>query len=199
MFNNDVKQSNVKQDIIWVAEYLNGTSLYEFIPVNNAVEENSFYDIDASNLSKFGLVGCNHNFWFDVGTGVLYVNDQPIEIKYNNWCITNDGTRYEDIITYKDAEFDVVLLGAGGNNSSSRISNYHVGYKKSIFVQGTAVHYKLIFDIPTDGKPVTLDISISADKDLNGNLCISRQGVSLAEFEAPIRANTTGNLKWVVK
>lgn len=196
-FNNGVKDSKVKQHIVWVAEYLNGTSLSEFVPTADNELETSFYDIETDKLSKFGLVGCGHNFWFDVATGTLYIDDKPIDIMYNNTCITQDGSRYDDIITFKDAAFDVSL---GGKRASAPvITNYHVGYKKSMSINGAIVHYKLIFNVPTDGKPITLEVSMSSDIDLDGTIKFMRNGVVLDSYEAYIGTGNTGKLNWVVK
>lgn len=198
MFGSSVTQSPVKQDMIWCAEYSDQTSICEFD--YNTHKWNDFYSIDKSNIIRFGLIGLGHQLYFEVYGGIFKLLGQQVEFRYLDdgkiYPLTGNRTFYNDIITYKDAEFtfNPTVKGSGTN----RIIQYNFGYKAKLNIHGVNFKFQAICQIPKGGN-VRFEIKLVSNQDLNGLLEIRRSGKAVSLIDAPLRKNKGGMVNWVMK
>lgn len=198
MFNSPYSWSPVDQEMVWCAEYLDGTSLCEFDFKTH--KENSFYSIDKSKLIRFGLIGLGHKLYFEVYGGSFKLLGQEVEFRYIDnekiYPLTGHKSFYNDIITYKDAEFmfNPSKLGSG----RSVINQYNFGYKKNLKVNGVNFNFQSICQIPFR-KNIRFEIKLVSDKEINGKLEIRRNGKVVSLIDAPLKKNVGGMVSWVMK
>lgn len=197
---NQFTQSPVEtQDFIWIADYSNGIFLSEFNL--DSKKENSFYDIDKINLIRFGLIGCNMNLYYEVLGGVFKIAGQMLEFVYiidgKEYYLTGQQQMYNDIIQFKNAESNFDPSGINGSIGST-ITQYNFGYKQSLNIHNINFNFKAICAVPY-GKHAYMNLRLVADQDLNGVLCIKRNGVIVAQIEAPLESNIGGELNWIVQ
>ncbi|GAA4881704.1 hypothetical protein GCM10023310_72160 [Paenibacillus vulneris] len=186
------------QDFIWIAAYADGTFLSEYNYDTKA--ENSFYFIDRSQLLRFGLIGYGMNMYYEVFGGVYKIAGQMIEIFYRvndkEYALTGQQMMYNDIITYKNAEATFDLMNRNGA-ATSTITQYNFGYKQNILIDDVQFGFKTICSVPY-GQPVYLNVRLVANQDMNGVLCIKKNGVYVAEIDAPLQENIHSELNWQV-
>lgn len=198
MFNTSISQSPVKQEMVWCAEYADNTYLCEFNYTDH--KENSFYDIKKENLIRFGLIGFGFQLYFDVLGGVFRLLNQTVEFEYvcdnRIYPLTNSNSIYNDIITYKDAEFmfNPKKRGCGRNN----IFQYNFGYKNKLKLNDVNFNFQSICQIPKN-KNLRFEVKLSSDQDLNGQLKIKRNGRVVESFDAPLYKNKGGIINWIMK
>lgn len=194
MINRFLDSPVKTQDFIWIAAYMDGTFLSEFS--YDSQKENSFYSIEKDKLIRFGLIGYGMNLYYEVLGGTYKLAGQMVEVFYRTddkeYYLTGQQHMYKDIIQYKDAEATLDLLGS---SASSVITQYNFGYKQNLKIDDINFNYKAICHIPY-GKPIYLSLKLSADKDLNGRLCVRKNGLTVEEIDAPLRANVAGILNW---
>lgn len=199
--NPTISNSPVGQDFIWVAEYPDGTHLSEFC--FNTQKENSFYHIDRAKLFRFGLVGHGQKMYFE-RDGIFNVAGRRLQFFYEV-----DGQRLplsgdykynvNDIITFKDAEASGLMSGfSGGGSLSNRITQYSLGYKSNININGINFHFKPIIKLPLNS-PAMLNLWLVADRKLDGKLVITNNGVVAFETKAPLEPNIGGELNWIIQ
>lgn len=198
LFNTSISQSPVKQDMIWCAEYADRTSLCEFDYTDH--KENSFYDINKDNLIRFGLIGFGYKMYFEVSGGVFYLLNQTVEFDYVDkgkiYPLTNRQSIYNDIITYKDAEF--IFDPKGRRGGYSNIFQYNFGYKNKLKLNGVDFNFQSICQIPRNQK-IRFEIKLSSNQDLDGQLKIKRNGRVVESITAPLKTNKGGVVNWVMK
>ncbi|MCM3274317.1 hypothetical protein [Paenibacillus elgii] len=196
MINRFLDSPVKTQDFIWIAAYMDGTFLSEFS--YDSQNENSFYAIKKDQLIRFGLVGYGMNLYYEVLGGTFKLAGQMVEVIYKTnekeYYLTGQQKMYNDIIQYKDAEATINALVSSGT-SNSVITQYNFGYKQNLQIDDVNFNFKAICHIPY-GKPIYLSLKISADKDLNGRLCVRKNGLITEEFDAPLQANVAGILNW---
>ena len=173
---NEIKEQDVSTDIpkgysdaqafIWEASYIDGSQLKEFD--SNGVE-NNFYDIDATQLTKFVLKALTNEFGFDATTGELICNGQRITISLGDTAITRPSV---EIIQYKDAE--ALFSPGGGQVGGTVIKAFNIGYK---WLEGD-LSAKLITTvsngIDNKGKPVVfITLRVVSDRYFSGPLTLS--------------------------
>lgn len=199
--NDKLTHSPVAQDFIWVAEYPDGTHLSEFD--FNTKEENSFYEIDRNRLFRFGLIGHGQKIYFE-RDGVLNIAGRRILFFYevNGKTLPLNGDfkyNVNDIITYKDAESSGLVAGFKGQGQlSNRITQYNIGYKTNIQIDGINFHFKPIVKIPFNS-PVYINTWLVADRKLDGKFLIVKNGEQVLEIKAPLEPNIGGELNWIVQ
>jgi len=192
--------SFVEQDFIWVGEYIDGTCLpeYDF----ETKKRQDFYALQRNKLVRFGLVGHGMKLYYEVGGGFFKLNGQVYELVYRSdgkeYYLTGQFVPYNDVITYKDAEAWANLSRSDEMKFPSRITAYNFGYKVKLQVDGVKFNFKPIVSIPYN-KPAYFDITLVADRDLDGFLVIKKNGTEIAEFRAPLRAGVGGRLKWNIR
>ncbi|GMX64368.1 hypothetical protein Elgi_36370 [Paenibacillus elgii] len=197
MINRFLDSPVESQHFIWMASYLDGTFLSEFS--YDSQKENSFYSIEKEKLIRFGLIGYGMNFYYEVFGGTFKLVGQMVEVFYKTddkeYYLTGQQQMYNDIIQYKDAEAIIDPQIPSGNMDST-ITQYNFGYKQNLQIDDVNFNFKPICHIPYGGRPIYLSLKISADKDLNGRLCIRKNGLTVEEFDAPLQANVAGILNW---
>lgn len=190
------------QDYIWLAEFYDGTQLSEFDL--NTKKPCNFYDIDKDRLIRFGLLGNGSQAYFDVGNGIFNINGHRIMMSYitdsQEYPLTGRTFLYNDIIAYKEANTDATLSPRNDviRQFNSKITSFNVGYKKKMELEGVNINFYNVLTLPLD-EPAYMQIKISADKDLKGKLVIRVNGLISEEIKAPLIANMTGIINWIIK
>jgi hypothetical protein len=198
MFGNLELISPVSQNFVWTAEYVDGTCLSEFDSVTQ--EENHFHAIRRDELLRFGLFGNGAAMYFDVYGGVFNLLNHVLDISYitdeNTYQLTGRPMMYNDIITYKDAEFlfNPLLSGSG----QTGITQFNFGYKVRFHSDGIDFTLQAICQIPLNER-VRLDLKLVSSKDMNGRLNIKRNGNLVEIIEAPLQRNVGGNVIWELR
>lgn len=188
--------SPVAQDFIWVAEYADKTYLaeYDF----NTGKENSFYNIQKDKLIRFGLIGRNNKFYFEVFGGVFKLNgiifDFIYRTKEKDYRLIGWPHRYTDIITYKDAEtyFLPDSMRNGSPPVGGRITQYNLGYKALLNIAGVSFNFRPIICVSAKG--LCLNLRLVADAALNGKLLVLRNNQVMKEIEAPLKKGVGGEV-----
>ncbi|MFF2889468.1 hypothetical protein [Paenibacillus sp. NPDC057967] len=198
MFGNHDIASPVKQSFVWVAEYLDGTCLSEFD--YKTQEENNYYKIDRKNLLRFGLVGNGASMFFEVYGGVFKILGQMLEVSYvtddKTYQLTGRAMMYNDIITYKDAEFLFNPTEPGSGQTA--ITQFNFGYKVKLNIDGVDFHLKAICQIPNN-RLTRLELTLVASEELNGRLEIKRNGRSVDVIDAPLTKDVGGTISWELR
>lgn len=200
--NSHYRFSPVKegQNFIWVADYMDGTYLSEYNFETRV--QNNYYQIDKTKLIRFGLIGMGSQIYFDVANGIFNINKNRIQISYIanevEYPLTGRTFLYNDITQYKDAIGDGKLLS---KTASGRIKNHiesHViGYKKAMDLADVNINFKNLLHIPQNKNiPPYLEIKISVDKDLDGELVIRVNGLVANKIHAPLIKNRAGVYNW---
>lgn len=189
------------QDFIWIASYMDGTSLSEFS--SDSKIENSFYNINKEKLIRFGLIGHGMNLYFEVYGGEFKLAGRLIEFSYKDkktnieYPLTGHVMNpYNDIKQFKNASSSMNKLS--NKNAAAQIDQYNFGYCKSLHVKNVYFNIKAICSIPY-GNNVYITLDISSDQEFEDGLIISKtNGVQIDEIDAPMKANKTYQIKWIV-
>lgn len=189
------------QNFIWVADYWDSTSLFEFDTRNN--NHNEFASIEKDKLLAFGYIGEGSQIYFDVANGIFNVNGHRFMISYKTeekeYPLTGRTFLYNDIIQYKDASSDANLLWREENGRfASRVEQYNIGYKKQMQLEGVNINFQCICSIPFRDA-IYFQIKVTSDKDLDGKLIIRNNGLISEELHAPLLANMSNNLNWELR
>jgi hypothetical protein len=206
MFNNVMNSlkpySHVSnREFIWVAGYLDGSMLAEFD--FQTYKDNDFEAIRRDNLLTFGLLGHGLKMYFDTATGIFNLAGNEYEIIYKaddkEYNLTGQYQLYNDIIQYKSAftDFDPFAKEQGYAGSAG-IFQYNFGYKNRFNIDGTNFSFKAICKMPLN-QPIHLALWLVADADLNGQIVIKKNGITIEKIDAPIVKNVGGDMNWVVK
>ncbi|MGM1044902.1 MAG: hypothetical protein ACQEXX_02010 [Bacillota bacterium] len=190
------------QSFIWVADYYDNTSLLEFDPKTK--QFNNFYTIDKNKLIALGLIGEGSQVYFDVANGIFNINGHRIMISYvtktKEYPLTGRTILYNDVITYKkvDADADMFKKSDRGDRFNQTITSFNVGYKKKMELEGVNISFQNILTIPFD-ESLYLQIKISADQDLDGEMIIRRDGLIVDSIHAPLKKDMAGIINWNIK
>lgn len=195
IFSNINGLSPVSQDFIWLGEYYDGTHLAEFNFTDK--KENSFYSIERQKLIRFGLIGHGMKLFFEPD-GVFNLNGTAIEVAYRlddmEYSLTGHSGKYNDIITYKDAES---ALNAAGGVVRNQINQYSFGYKTNLEIDGIKFTFKALCKIPF-GQPLYMNFWLVANKKLNGVLVVKRNNRIVAEIDAPLKKGAGGEINYTL-
>ena len=189
--------STINQDFIWLAEYANGSYLSEFDLKTH--KSNNFYAIDKSQIIKFGLIGQNMSFYYDVFGGSFFINGEKIDFIYKVenkiYRLTNQNLMYNDIITFKDAYSD--LNPKQREKNKSNIVQYNVGYKVNLSFEDCSFHFKVILEIPYN-KAVSMEIRIVGEQDMNGDILVLKNNQIHNALSMPIEKGVGKEINWIV-
>lgn len=195
IFNEHNGVSPVKQDFIWLGEYYDGTHLSEFDLTTK--KENSFYKINRSKLIRFGIIGHGYRMFFE-NDGVFNLNGAGIEVIYKvgdkEYPLTGHSGKYQDIITYKDAESSVNLTGNGGLTDTV-INQYNFGYKSVLEMDGITFQFKATCKIPF-GQEMYMNFWLVADQMVNGIFIIKKNNRIVEQLNAPLRKGVGGEVNF---
>ena len=174
---------------IWFAKYDNNDYFYEY-----DTKFNEFDKINKDIMVCFGLTGMNMIMSYDVATGIFDICGRKLSFMYkdkdgNEFKLTDTGKVYNDCISYKSAE--TVLIGQ--NQGRSIINGYHFGYK----VKLDKFNLKIIVHLPMEGS-VNMDISITSDENMDGELQIIRNEQLYKTVPMQLNKNQTSNVNWIV-
>lgn len=198
--NIQLKSPVPHADFIWVAEYVDGkvVSEYDF----DTKKYTNFYKIDKTNLLRFGLVGHGSKVYFDSVGGSFHFNGHQIDLVYKDkdkeYNITGHPIYYRDVITYKDAEATARVTLNPKERMTSRVTQYNVGYKIKLNVEGHIFDVKVMLQIPLN-KSARMSVFLASNSKLRGNLSIRRNGREVDSIPAPLDPGLGGELLWIIK
>lgn len=197
LFKKIEPRTFINREFMWMAEYLDGTLLFEFD--KNTLEQNDFYQINKNKLLRYGYIGSGYKIYFDIPTGIFYINNDSYSFEYhdknNTYNLTQQDIFYNDIIQYKNVHADASFLHTA---SRSHIYKYNLGYKCNFISDNIKFDFKPIIHIPLD-KPIHFTLWLVSDKDLSGNIIIKRNNMKYEEFECELEKNRGGELTWIIK
>jgi len=186
------------QPFIWMAEYFSNMGLTEFDL--GTLEENNFSDIDKENLRKFGLIGKGTKMFFDCQGGSFNVvgRNFSIELECDGklYRLNDVSNHITDIITYKRAEAVIPYGSQKGGQLKPNISGYFCGYKTKLCINDVNFNFKPIISLVA-GKLLYLDISLSADRDMEGTLYIAKNETRLP-YNISLKKNITSRVHWTI-
>lgn len=198
----DVNANIPNKDFIWLAEYLNGTLLFEYNA--NTGKQNDFYSVDKNQLLRFGLIGHGMKMYHETFNGTFNINGNTYDFLYidengKEYPLTNQNCLYSDIIQFKESSstMNTKDMINDRNIGMSRVESYNFGYKNKLNINGVEFSVKFIMKIPYN-KPAYISIKAVANKDLQGNLVVVKNGFKKLEYYAPIKAGYGGEIDWVV-
>lgn len=193
------------QPFLWMAEYFSeGLAEYDL----KTGKPNNFKDIEKDKLVRFGLIGNNRKMWYEVTGGTFHIAGRNIGIAYE----TEDGKRYvlagngalnmNDPISFKQGYIDINVNSKSPkgtvHNEQTRISAYYYGYKSQFEIDGVKFSFKPIVALPLS-KPAYIEVSLMADKDLDGKLVFVRNGEDFECFKGMLQAGKTAKINWLIK
>lgn len=200
-FRNTHSPVKESQNFIWVAEYYDGAFLSEYNFDDR--KSNDYYAIDRNKLLRFGLIGMGSQMYFDAANGIFNINNNRIQVSYivdgQEIPLTGRTFLYNDIIQYKKAFGDANLSAhsSNGGRMKNHIQSHAIGYKKTMNILNVNIHFKNILHIPQSKNLLPyLEIKISAEQDLNGELIFRVNGLTANRFQAPLIKNTAGIYNW---
>lgn len=198
-------KSPINQGMIWVADYADGTYLFEYD--RDTKKENKFYDIDRKKLIKFGLIGHDYNCHYDVFGGIFNINGRRINVRLitetDVHLLTEQNLLYNDIIAFKNAsaKIDLTAKILHGEDlslirqSTSNIDCFNVGYKQKIHSNGVNFYFQAIASFPYDSIP-HIKLKITSDQDLHGKLIVMVDNSTGLDSIVNLKANIGGTINW---
>ncbi|PZT57519.1 hypothetical protein [Paenibacillus silvae] len=199
--NRQYTRSPVPQKYIWVADYYDDTNLTEYDLQTK--KSNDFYNIDRDKLIGFGIIGQGSQLYYNVANGVFHVNQDRFAISYivddEELPLTGRTFLYNDHIQFKNGSSEATLntKSIEGKFKNS-IDCFNFGYKKTMNLNDVNINYQSILSLPDREIPY-LQIKITSDQDLNGQLVVRKNGVVIDQFNAPLKANHSGIINWELK
>lgn len=202
--NTQFTRSPVSQAYVWIADYYDGTYLSEFDLQTQ--QSNSFYKINKEKLVSFGLIGQGSHVYHNVANGVFHINADRYSISYvceeQEYPLTGRTFLYSDIIQFKNVSSDVNMSGHSGNGSSGAFHNtiecFNFGYKKMMNLNDVQINFQCVCSLPLK-ETAFLQIKITSDQDLSGQLVIRKNGFVIDQIVAPLKANHAGIINWDIR
>lgn len=126
------------QDVIWVAEYSDGSLLREW---DDSGKEHLFREIDRNKLRKFHLISSDSDSYFDCQNGVFTIDG----IKYAFPLAGENLNFAEGLIHFKNATTEFV----SANKRISEYSGFEInGYEMGWKVSHDNIKSQVIFSLP---------------------------------------------------
>ncbi|MED4889023.1 hypothetical protein MKY88_24310 [Lysinibacillus sp. FSL R7-0073] len=188
----DFKAINIPYN--WNVDYWDGTHLSEYDEQTRI--KNDFYEINKDSIARFGLFGCGSKYFYEDSDGSFNLKGKRVEIFYEV-----DGRQYrvgshqKDPITYKRAYADYNNVQGP---QRSNIESIHFGYKTRIENGDIKLFYQSVVALPAFTS-VFIEVKLSANKDLNGDLVFKVKGKEVERYRAPLKAGKAGQINWTVK
>ncbi|RPK28780.1 hypothetical protein [Paenibacillus xylanexedens] len=199
--NKQYNRSPVPQAYIWVADYDDNTALTEYDLQTK--KSNDFYSIDKDKLVSFGIIGQGSQLYYNVANGVFHINQDRFSISYiandDELPLTGRAFLYNDIIQFKNGSSEANLnTRVKEGKFKNSIDCFNFGYKKTMNLNDVNINYQSIFSLPVNDIPY-LQIKITSDQDLSGQLVIRKNGIVFEKIDAPLKANHAGLINWELK
>lgn len=198
IFTNQEKVEPIEVPLNWHAEYTDGTSISEYDVVTK--QKNDFYSIDQDHIARFGLFGVGQKYFFEMSDGAFNLGGKRITVEYH----TKDGkiirltsnANKKDLITFKQAYANFSNVQGV---QRSFIESFNFGYKTALEKESYKLHFQPVVVLPNSKELPFIQVRITSDKDLEGELVFKRGRNIVDRFNAPIAANHTGQLNWTIK
>lgn len=181
----------------WAVDYYDGGFLTEYDLKTH--RSNDFYSIKQDEAYRFGLFGQGMKFYFETTDGHFHLNGRRIEIVYldedNNIFNLTNNTSHKNLITYKQAYTN---FNKNTIEQKTNIESINFGYKTMINQHDTQLFFQPIVVIPFNSS-VYIQVKLTSNRNLNGKLIFYVSGKERERFEAPLKANVSGQINWTVK
>jgi len=199
--NRQYTRSPVPQKYIWIADYYDGTNLTEYDLQTK--KPNDFYSIDRDKLISFGIVGQGSQLYYNVANGVFHINQDRFAISYiaddEEFPLTGRAFLYNDHIQFKNGSSEATMRNVDKEGKfKNSIDCFNFGYKKTMTLNDVNINYQCICSLPDRDIPY-LQIKITSDQDLNGQLIIRKNGIILDRIAAPLKTNHSGLINWELR
>ncbi|MFE6075797.1 hypothetical protein ACFVQB_15095 [Paenibacillus sp. NPDC057886] len=199
--NRQYTRSPVPQQYIWVADYYDDTNLTEYDLQTK--KSNDFDSIDRDKLISFGIIGQGSQLYYNVANGVFHINQDRFAISYSvsdeELPLTGRTFLYNDHIQFKNGSSEATLnTKVKEGKFKNSIDCFSFGYKKTMNLDDVNINYQCIFSLPDKNIPY-LQIKITSDQDLNGQLIIRKNGIIVDQIVAPLKANHSGLINWELR
>lgn len=197
IFNQSHAPKTIGLPYNWAAEYISGELITEYDLQTQ--RRNDFYSIKQGEVERFGLFGSNVKLFFESRGGHFHLNGRRVDIAYidpqkGNFNLTNNENN-KDLITYKQAYTDINL---SKTEQDSHLESINFGYKTKIKKHGASIFFQPVVCLPF-GKSVYIEVKVTSDIDLDGELVFYTSGKEVGRFRAPLTANKSGQINWTVK
>lgn len=201
-------KSPVNQQLLWLAEYSDGTFLAEFD--FETQKQNKQYEINRAELLRFGLVGVDMPMYFETFGGNFNIAGRGIQVLYRvgdkDYPLIGRPQLYTNITSFKRgvAELDLTGGGMASNDvigwgkQEGEVTEFAFGYNEKIVIEDIKFNFKAIVTVPFQ-KPVYMTFTVGADRELNGQLVILRNGVEIEVTDSPIDEEFGGEVQWAVQ
>ncbi|WEG18470.1 hypothetical protein PQ478_08305 [Alkalihalophilus pseudofirmus] len=187
---------------IWLGEYADGSFIPEFNFDNH--KENWFREIKKNELIKFGMMGYGHHLYYTVFNGAFNILGNEIEFAFKSdtsekvyKLSSNNSTKYNDCISYKDVES--IVNPRRMKTISTSVYQFNFGYKTKVDTAEVSFNFKPIVAISMEKKPMTFNIRLVSDKDISGEIYVIKNGKVVQTTKATLKANVSGETSWVYK
>lgn len=202
IFKKDIRPP-VKQDLMYMAEYADGSYIPEFNLMT--ATKNPFEGLRAEGLIRLGLVGVSVPMYIETYGGFFHLAGRNIQVKYvtkdKEYYLIGHPRFYKNLFYYKTGMAELPMspkaeLIAWGR-PEGEIMSFHFGYTEDLLVEG--VNFKLTAEckVPYQ-ETIKLKFNLQADQELNGRIVVIRSGVEIDLGEAPIDPNMGGEVEWTV-
>ncbi|QJI52478.1 hypothetical protein [Psychrobacillus phage Perkons] len=192
---NQVPQA-IRLPFNWVADYFDGTYLSEYDLLSH--QGNSFYSIKQNETVRFGLFGQGIKFYFENSDGSFYLNGKRVEVMYEvdgkQYHLTTNFNR-KDFITYKQAYTN---YSSGQGVQKSNIESINFGYKTNYKNEDVEFNFQPVVSLQF-GKSAYMEIKLTCNQSLDGELIFKSSGRELERFHAPLEAGVSGQMNWTIK
>lgn len=199
--NRQYTRSPVPQKYIWIADYYDDTNLSEYDLQTK--RPNDFYSIDREKLISFGIIGQGSQLYYNVANGVFHINQDRFAISYivddEELPLTGRTFLYNDIIQFKNGSSEANLNTREQEGKfKNSIDYFNFGYKKTMDLNEVNINYQCIFSLPDKEVPY-LQIKVTSDQNLDGQLIIRKNGIIIDRIVAPLKANHSGLINWELR
>lgn len=199
LFSQHKDQEVLGYPLNWLAINRDQSIFTEFEVENNEiVKRNSFYDIHQPEVRMFGIYGNGYNFYFDKANGNLYVNNVRYDVEYHvkglKYQLT-DNINHKDLISFKEGYTD---RDEDRDEQEVVLDGVSVGYKTEYRMREGWINVQFIMNASLSDT-ASLEVKLTSPFELDGALVFKRSNQEVESFKAPLKANTSGLIKWEIK
>lgn len=201
-FRKDIKVP-VKQDMMYLAEYADGTYITEYDELT--AKRRPFDNLQMDGIMRFGLTGIGIPMYIESHGGYFHISGRNIQVKYvvgnKDYYLIGHPRSYRNFTYYKTGFAELAMspkaeMVAWGK-PDGQIESYHFGYREHILTEGIMFDFKAVCNIPYQ-KAVSMTFELHADMELNGELVVLSGGQEVFRQTAPIDPEEGGTVEWIM-
>lgn len=198
-------KSPVRQDLIWCAEYSDGSVMTEFDL--DTQKPNNLGDIKKDSVIRFGLLGIDVPIYFETFGGNFNVAGRGITLIYRekgkDYHLIGRPIMYNRFIYFKRGIAELDLTGGrrkkviGWGKPEGQITEYTVGHANKFEIDGVTFDLQSTVTVPYQ-QPVYMTFKLGADREMDGVLVVVRNGEEIHSVKAPLDKEMGGETHWTV-